>query len=68
MKHLIPYFIQERDLAGETQGSLDAYTLFIDLKGFTPLTEGLMREGNAGAEKLSILLNEIFEPLIRQVY
>lgn len=68
MKHLIPYFIQERDLAGETRGSLDAYTLFIDLKGFTPLTEGLMREGNAGAEKLSILLNEIFEPLVRLVY
>lgn len=27
-----------------------------------------MREGNAGAERLSILLNEIFDPLIRLVY
>lgn len=68
MKHLIPYFIQERLQANEQQGSLRAFTLFIDLKGFTPLTEGLMREGNAGAERLSIVLNEIFDPLIRMVY
>lgn len=68
MKHLIPYFIQEQWLAQQRQGSLSAYTLFIDLKGFTPLTEGLMREGTAGAERLSMVLNEIFEPLVQVVY
>ncbi|MEM1215594.1 MAG: adenylate/guanylate cyclase domain-containing protein, partial [Bacteroidota bacterium] len=68
MKHLIPYRIQAHYLAQETKGSLVAYTLFVDLKGFTPLTEGLMREGHQGAERLSTLLNEIFEPLVRLVY
>lgn len=68
MKHLIPYFIQQRHLAGEKHGVFTAFTLFVDLKGFTPLTEGLMREGTSGAEELSNILNEIFDPLIRLVY
>lgn len=42
--------------------------MFIDLSGFTPLTEDLMREGTKGAEQLSIILNEIFSPLVSLVY
>lgn len=40
----------------------------IDLSGFTPLTESLMNEGPVGAERLSLILNEIFEPLVALVY
>jgi predicted ATPase/class 3 adenylate cyclase len=47
---------------------MDAYAVFIDLSGFTPLTETLMREGNKGAEELSIILNDIFAPLVNLVY
>ncbi len=68
MKHLIPFFIQEAFAEKQEGGSFAAYTLFIDLSGFTPLTEGLMREGHSGAERLSNLLNEIFEPLVHLVY
>lgn len=42
--------------------------MFVDLSGFTALTESLMREGNPGAEQLSIMLNEIFGPLVQLVY
>ncbi len=42
--------------------------MFVDLSGFTPLTESLMRQGNRGAEQLSNILNEVFEPLVRLVY
>ena len=42
--------------------------MFVDLSGFTPLTETLMREGSRGAEELSLILNEIFYPLVSQVY
>lgn len=42
--------------------------MFVDLSGFTPLTESLMREGSKGAEQLSLILNEIFEPLVNIVY
>ncbi|MCB9265657.1 MAG: tetratricopeptide repeat protein [Lewinellaceae bacterium] len=68
MKNLIPHFIQEQYLSGNTHGRFEAYTLFVDLSGFTPLTEALMRQGTRGAEELSNVLNEIFEPLVRMAY
>ncbi len=68
MKNLIPHFIQEQHLGGKSKGQLQAYTLFVDLSGFTPLTEALMRQGSRGAEQLTNVLNEIFEPLVSLVY
>jgi len=47
---------------------MSAYTMFVDLSGFTALTETLMREGTPGAEHLSIILNQIFAPLVELVY
>ena len=68
MKHLIPYFIQQQYLDDQTHGDFQSYTMFIDLSGFTPLTEVLMKRGIGGAEVLSIILNRIFEPMVRLVY
>lgn len=68
MKSLIPHFVQEKFLKGEHAGQLEAYTMFIDLSGFTALTESLMKEGNEGAEKLSDILNQIFSPMVKLVY
>ena len=68
MKNFIPHFIEERYQQEETNGQFHAYTMFIDLSGFTPLTETLMSKGNEGAEQLSISLNNIFEPMVRVVY
>ncbi len=68
MKNFIPHFIEERYQKDETNGQFQAYTMFIDLSGFTPLTETLMSKGNEGAEQLSISLNNIFEPMVRVVY
>lgn len=68
MKNLIPHFIQEQYLDGNTHGQIEAFTLFVDLSGFTPLTEAMMGQGARGAEELSNVLNEVFEPLVRMVY
>lgn len=68
MKNLIPHFIQKQYQSDVFQGRMQAFTMFIDLSGFTPLTEGLMREGTKGAEQLSVILNEIFSPLVSLVY
>ncbi len=68
MKQLIPAFIQEQLIAGKQQGALKAFALNVDLSGFTQLTEGLMRMGAQGAETLSQVLNEIFEPLVTLMY
>jgi tetratricopeptide (TPR) repeat protein/class 3 adenylate cyclase len=65
---LIPPFIQQRLRAGDLHGDIRAFALNIDLSGFTPLTESLMQRGLAGAEQLSVILNDIFEPLVSLVY
>ncbi len=68
MKNLIPPFIQKQSLKNLDQGKFRAYAMFIDLSGFTPLTETLMKRGNEGAEQLSIILNDIFAPMVALVY
>ncbi len=66
--HLLPDFIALQQSQGHSHGIFPARTLFLDLSGFTALTETLMREGNLGAEKLSGILNDIFAPLVEIVY
>ena len=68
MQPLIPPFIQQKLLADELQGEIEAFALNIDLSGFTPLTETLMQQGRSGAEQLSVILNEVFEPLVALAY
>jgi tetratricopeptide (TPR) repeat protein/class 3 adenylate cyclase len=68
LKNLIPYFIQHQFQQKNNHGYFNAYTMFIDLSGFTPLTETLMERGNEGAEELSIILNKVFEPMVSLVY
>ena len=68
MQPLIPPFVQQKYLAGDYHGQVAAFTLNVDLSGFTPLTETLMQQGLTGAEQLSVILNEIFEPLVALVY
>lgn len=67
-KPLIPSFIHERMQDFQSHGSMPAYVIFIDLSGFTPLTETLMDQGASGVEALTGILNEIFEPLVAMVY
>ncbi|HRI60920.1 MAG TPA: tetratricopeptide repeat protein [Saprospiraceae bacterium] len=68
MKHFLPHFIQENYRAGNFKGHLQAFTMFVDLSGFTRLTEKLMAEGSEGAEEMSGILNHIFQPTVALVY
>ncbi|MFQ5448800.1 MAG: adenylate/guanylate cyclase domain-containing protein, partial [Saprospiraceae bacterium] len=68
MKNLIPHFIQQRLLEEKKHGSFEAYTMFVDMSGFTRLTEALLQLGRVGAERLSLILNAIFEPMVGLVY
>ncbi len=69
MRHLIPHFITEKVLAEEKHGTFLAYTMFLDMSGFTNLTEHLFKEaGHEGAELMSDILNGIFSPLVEMVY
>lgn len=68
MKNLIPQFVQEKLKTGETHGNFKAFAMFVDLSGFTQLTQQLSRKGAEGAEELSSILNRIFAPLVELVY
>lgn len=68
MKNLLPFFIQQHLNEETCEGSLQAHTMFMDISGFTPMTERLMQEGKEGAEVLSAEINRLFTSLIEAVY
>lgn len=68
MKNLVPKFILLKDRQGKFQGQFTATTIFIDIKGFTPLTEKLLKEKRHGAETLSVILEKVFKPITAIIY
>jgi tetratricopeptide (TPR) repeat protein len=68
MKNLIPHFIAEKYAQKEFAGQFQAVSMFLDISGFTPMTEALMKHGKEGAEILSQIINTVFEPVIAAVY
>ncbi|MEO0281203.1 MAG: tetratricopeptide repeat protein [candidate division WOR-3 bacterium] len=42
--------------------------LFLDIKGFTSLTENLMKSGKSGAETLSKIINFFYNDIIDEIY
>ncbi|MCO6452534.1 MAG: tetratricopeptide repeat protein [Caldilineales bacterium] len=67
-RRLIPHFILDRYVEGERRGRFQAVTMFVDISGFTRLTEGLMQHDKDGAEVLTEVLNGIFGPIVHEVY
>lgn len=70
MLNLIPRFIHEKlkYTYRLREGNFVASVVFADIVGFTAITENLMKQGKRGAEELSILINEIYNPLINSIY
>lgn len=66
--NLIPQWILEHMETGERQGSFSAASVFVDLSGFTAITESLMPHGQAGVETLVNVLDALFAPLIQVIY
>ncbi len=67
MRRLIPSFILRQARANQLAGSLAAWVLNVDLRGFTALTHHLMLKSEAGAEVLTDVINAIFTPAIRAI-
>lgn len=62
--HPILVHLQERCFWGECE----AASIFVDISGFTALTETLMQHKKGGAEALTESLNTIFRSLVQAVY
>ena len=68
MHRLIPEFIQEQYAAGKLIGSFEACTLFVDISGFTPITDAIMGHGQHGAEVLAGIIRDVFDPLVQSIF
>src|SRR5512143_3972530 len=68
MRQLVSQYILEKYLAGEQRGRLPAAAVFVDLSGFSRMTDELARHGDHGAEVLADVMRAVFEPLVQAVY
>lgn len=53
---------------GKYRGKLQAVVLFVDISGFTSMTQKLMENGKEGAEILTKIINDVFTPSIEIIY
>lgn len=68
MNGLIPSLISNKFHQNCYHGKLRATSMFIDISGFSSMTQKLMKNGKEGAEVLADVINRIFSPAIRTIY
>lgn len=69
MHNLVPALILDNFVRGNHQGAYrTAVALFVDISGFSDITDILMNHGQHGAEVLANLMRAVFEPLVHCVY
>lgn len=68
MHRVVPEFIIENYRAGQFHGSFHAVGMFLDLSGFSSLTDALAKQGQHGAETLVGLMRNVFDPLVASVF
>ncbi len=68
MRWLVPHTILYHHARNQQCGRLRAASMFVDISGFTQLTETLMQHAKDGAEVLTEVLNSIFHPIVQEVY
>src|SRR5512138_4011019 len=68
MHRVVPELIVENYRAGCYNGEFPAVGLFLDLSGFSTMTDVLMQHGQHGAEVLASLMHGVFDPLVESVF
>jgi len=68
MHNLVNHFILQHLSQNRRQGHFTAASLFVDISGFTALTEALMQHGQVGAEALASTIRSLITPMVQAVY
>ena len=63
----MPDFILEQYAKGQFSGRIAAAALFVDISGFTTLSETFMQHGPEAAENLADMMQAVFDPLVEAV-
>ena len=65
---LVPDFILQQFRAGVLRGEFSGVGMFVDISGFSKMTDTLMAHGQHGAEVLATVMRTVFTPLIQTVH
>lgn len=68
MHRVVPELIVENYRKGCYSGEFQAVSLFLDLSGFSTMTDVLMQHGQHGAEVLAGLMHGLFDPLVQSIF
>jgi predicted ATPase/class 3 adenylate cyclase len=68
MHRVVPELIIENYRAGRYRGEFPAVGMFLDLSGFSNMTDTLMQHGQHGAEVLAGLMHGVFDPLVASIF
>ncbi|MBK9926946.1 MAG: adenylate/guanylate cyclase domain-containing protein [Anaerolineales bacterium] len=68
MHRVVPEIIVENYKAGHFRGEFPAVGMFLDLSGFSAMTDTLMQHGQHGAEVLAGLMHGVFDPLVESIF
>ncbi len=68
MHRVVPELIVENYKAGRLNGEFPAVGMFLDLSGFSSMTDTLMQHGQHGAEVLASLMHGVFDPLVESIF
>jgi class 3 adenylate cyclase/tetratricopeptide (TPR) repeat protein len=68
MHRVVPEIIIENYRAGKYRGEFPAVGMFLDLSGFSTMTDTLMQHGQQGAEVLANLMHGVFDPLVESIF
>jgi len=68
MHRVVPELIIENYRAGRFRGEFAAIGMFLDLSGFSNMTDTLMQHGQHGAEVLAGLMHGVFDPLVESIF
>jgi len=67
MHRVVPELIIDNYRKGCYSGQFDAVGLFLDLSGFSTMTDTLMQQGQHGAEVLAGMMHSVFDPLVESI-
>jgi class 3 adenylate cyclase len=68
LHRVVPELILENYRLGRYHGEFHAVALFLDLSGFSTMTDALMQQGQHGAEVLAGLMHTVFDPLVDGIF
>jgi len=66
--NIIPEFIIQNYQAGRYHGSFRAASMFLDISGFSTMTDELMQHGQHGAEVLAGMMRTVFDPVVDAIF